>query len=128
MTAIPTRWRTAVEDQLSDAEQRLERAERHIADDDGSRAMQEAYPAVVAAATIRVWQRQPPWQRPLIAEDMQRLVREALPSLFAALAEMNVPEVLTSAWRAQDAQPYVAEARRFLRATREQSQSWLAQG
>lgn len=128
MTAIPTRWRTAVEDQLSDAEQRLERAASHLAGDDGGRAMQEAYPAVVAAATIRVWQQQPPWQHPLPADDMQQLVREALPSLFAALAEMNVPQVLTSSWRAQDAKPYVDEARQFLRATQEQSESWLAQG
>jgi hypothetical protein len=125
MKAVPTRWRTAIEDQLADAEQRINRARRHVNDGDGSRAMQEAYPAVVAAGTIRVWQEAPPWESPVAPDVMQRRVREAFPSLFAALAEMDLQEVLTSPWQAKDATPYVAEAEKYLEETRQQVHGWL---
>lgn len=127
MTEVPTRWRTAMEDQITDAEQRLGRARRHVNDGDGSRALQEAYPAVVAAGTIRVWHESPPWRAPIAADQMQRRVREAFPNLFAALAEMDLQEVLTSPWQPQDAKPYVDEAATYVEETRRQVQEWLEQ-
>lgn len=127
MTELPTRWRTAIEDQMRDAEQRVERAQRYINDGNGSRALQEAYPAVVAAATIHVWHESPPWRSSVPAEEMQRRVRDALPNLFAALVEMNVQEVLTKPWEAADAEPYVNEASEFVQAARGQADQWLAQ-
>lgn len=126
-TAVPTRWRTAIEDQLRDAEERVGRAQRHLNDGDGSRAMQEAYPAVVAAATIRVWQESPPWHAPVAPDVMQRRVRGAFPSLFAALAEMDLQEVLTSPWQAKDSEPYVTEVKEYLDETRQQVSQWLEQ-
>lgn len=127
MTQVPTRWRTAIEDQLKDAQQRVDRAQRHLTDGDGGRAMQEAYPAVVAAATIRVWHEMPPWQDPVAPDVMQRRVRDAFPNLFAALAEMDLQEVLTSPWQANDAAAYVKEAQEYLDETQRQVNTWLEQ-
>lgn len=127
MTTLPTRWRTAIEDQLNNAEQRVARAERYLTDGDGGRAMQEVYPAVVAAATVRVWQADPPWERPMTPDEMQRRVRDAFPNLFAALAELDVQQVLTSPWRARDAAQYVQETRDFLQETQTRATAWLAQ-
>lgn len=127
MTDVPTRWRTAMEDQIEDAEQRLDRAQRYVNDGDGSRAMQEAYPAVVAGATVRVWRAAPPWEEPMPADDMQRRVREQFPNLFAALAEMDLKEVLTRPWQPSDAASYVSEARSYVTESRRQLEAWLAQ-
>ena len=126
MTTIPTRWRTLVHDQLGSAQRRVQQAERHLADDEGGRALQEAYPAVVAGATIRVWVESPPWQHVMTPEAMHRQVQENLPSLFAALALMDVQQVLTSPWRTTDARKYVVEARSFIDATAELAAPWLA--
>lgn len=124
---IPTRWRTAIADQLADARQRSVRAEQYFQSDDGSRALQEAYPAVVAAATVRVWLEHPPWRHPLAPQDLQARVREAFPSLFAALASLDLQQVLTSPWRPSDAEPYVTEARKYVAETEGQVEAWLAQ-
>lgn len=124
---VPTRWRTTFEEQLANAEQRVERAERYVQDGDGGRALQEVYPAVVGAASVRVWTAVPPWQQPLGTEEMQRRVREQFPNLFAAIAEMRVQEALTRPWQAEDAIPYVHEARTYVADTRQQLESWLAQ-
>lgn len=122
---VPTRWRTTFTEQLANAEQRVERAERHLNDGDGSRALQEAYPAVVGAASVRVWTESPPWRAPLAPDELQRRVRDSFPNLFAAMAEMKVQEALTSPWRPQDAEPYVREARAYVEETRAHLETWL---
>lgn len=126
MTAVPTRWKTAFEEQVADARRRLEHAQRYLRQGDGGRALQAAYPAVVAAATVRVWLSEPPWQRVLAPEEMQRKVREAFPSRFGALAVLDLRDVLTSPWTAEAAQPYVAEAQQFVEQTVAHLEAWLA--
>jgi hypothetical protein len=128
VTAIPTRWRTTFEEQLTDAARRVKAADAQLAQDNGGRALQEAYPAVVAAATVRIWIAEPPWRRALSAGDMQRRVREAFPSLFAALAALDLKDVLNSPWPTESARPYVDEARTFVNATQQELESWLARG
>src|SRR5688572_27803212 len=88
MTQIPTRWRTTFEEQLDDAARRLQAAAGYLEQSEGGRALQAAYPAVVAAATVRVWLEHPPWNRPLAATDMQRRARESFPKMFAAIASL----------------------------------------
>ncbi|MBI2073508.1 MAG: hypothetical protein HYW06_07385 [Gemmatimonadetes bacterium] len=125
---VPTRWRTALEDQISDARRRVEAAERQLQDGDGGRALQAAYPAVVAAATVRVWLAEPPWHRGMAPNDMQRKVRDAFPGRFGALAVLDLRDVLTSPWTTDAAEPYVLEARAFVQETTAQLESWLGQG
>ena len=127
MTKVPTRWRTTLEDQLRTAEERVALAEGHLESGDGGRALQEAYPAVVAAATVRTWLTSPPWIQPLAPDELQRRVRQAFPHLFSALASLDLKHALTSPWQADAAKPYVREARMFLGETKEQLESWLAQ-
>lgn len=127
MTGIPTRWRTTFQEQLADARQRVETAEQRLKAGDGGRALQAAYPAVVAAATVRVWLTDPPWQRTLPANEMQRRVREAFPSRFSALAVLDLRDVLTSPWTADAAEPYVDEARAFVEQTQAELEACLAQ-
>jgi len=124
---VPTRWRTALEDQVADARRRLEAAERQLKDGDGGRALQAAYPAVVAAATVRVWLAAPPWQSGMATNEMQRRVREAFPGRFGALAVLDLRDVLTSPWTADAVEPYVVEARAFVRETATQLETWLGQ-
>ncbi len=57
----------------------------------------------------------------------ERRVREQLPSLFAALTELDPQQALTSSWAASDAEPYVREARSYITDTRRQWESWLEQ-
>ncbi len=125
---VPTRWRTAFEDQVSDARRRVEAAEQQLKDGDGGRALQAAYPAVVAAATVRVWLADPPWQTGMAPGDMRRRVRDAFPCRFGALAVLDLRDVLTSPWTADAAEPYVSEARAFVQETAAQLESWLGQG
>lgn len=125
---VPTRWKTTLEDQISDARRRVETAERQLKDGDGGRALQAAYPAVVAAATVRVWLAEPPWQRGMSSNDMQRKVREAFPGRFGALAVLDLRDVLTSPWTRDAAEPYVTEARTFVHETAAQMEAWLGQG
>jgi hypothetical protein len=125
VSPIPTRWRTLLEDQLSDAEARTARAEDFLAQEEGGRALNEVYPAVVAAASSRVWLASPPWRTQIPPEEMQRRVRLEFPSLFAALAEQGLSQALRSPWRAVDAEPYVLEAREFVTQVRQEYEAWL---
>ena len=124
---IPTRWKTTFREQLDDARRRIEAAERQLAAGDGGRALQAAYPAVVTAATVRVWLDAPPWERPLPPQQMQDKVRQAFPSRFAALVVLDLKDVLTSPWTADAAGPYVVEARAFVEETQERVTTWLGQ-
>lgn len=124
---VPTRWRTTLEEQIADARRRVEAAERQLKQGDGGRALQAAYPAVVAAATVRVWLADPPWKRGASSDDMQRKVREAFPGRFGALAVLDLRDVLTSPWTTDAAEPYVTEARAFVQETAAQLESWLGQ-
>jgi len=126
MSPVPTRWRTTVQEQLADAHRRLAAAEQQIKSGDGGRALQAAYPAVVAAATVRVWFEFPPWQRPVPPKEMQRRVREAFPGRFGALAVLDLRDVLTSPWTADAAEPYVTEAHAFVAETEALLEQWLA--
>jgi hypothetical protein len=128
MMAVPTRWKTALEEQAADARRRVDDAERQIKDGNGGRALQAAYPAVVAAATVRVWLAEPPWRQSLGPAEMQRRVREAFPGRFSALAVLDLKDVLTSPWTADAAAPYVREARAFVQETSERLEAWLARG
>lgn len=114
MSTIPTRWRNTFREQLADACQRVNTAEQQLKGGNGGRALQAAYPAVVAAATVRVWLVDPPWQRALQASEMQRRVREAFPNRFGALAVLDLRDVLMSPWTVDAAGPYVGEARSFV--------------
>lgn len=127
MKPIPTRWRTTFEEQLADAGRRLELATQHLGAGEGGRALQDAYPAVVAAATVRVWLDHPPWVRPLPAPELQRRTKEAFPSLFAAMVALDLKDVLTSPWQADAVRPYVTEAEAFVRETQERLAACLAQ-
>jgi hypothetical protein len=118
MTPIPTRWRTTFEEQLDDAERRLELAINFLKQSEGGRALQAAYPAVVAAATVRVWLEHPPWSRPLPATELQRRARESFPNLFAAIASLDLKDVLNSPWQTEAVRPYLEEAQTFVRETR----------
>jgi hypothetical protein len=126
VSPVPTRWRTTFQDQLDDARRRLEVARQQIQSGDGGRALQAAYPAVVAAATVRVWFEFPPWQRQLAPNEMQRRVREAFPGRFGALAVLDLRDVLTSPWTADAAEPYVTEAHSFVTETEQLLEQWLA--
>lgn len=121
----PTRWRHLINDQLANAAQRVDRAERYIVDGDGSRAMQEVYPVIVTLATIRVWMEAPPWEEMLPADELRRRVQDHFPNLFAALSELDVQQVLTRPWAAVDADPYVREARSFLDEVSTRAREWL---
>jgi hypothetical protein len=127
MSGVPTRWRTSVTDQVDLAKDRIARAERHLVDGDGGRALQEAYPATVASTTVRVWLEAQPWVTPLAPDELQRRVRTSLPGLFAALVEQDLQQVLTSSWRQQDAEPYVSETREHIAETERLVESWLEQ-
>ncbi len=124
--AVPTRWKTALQEQATDARRRVDTAERQLKEGDGGRALQAAYPAVVAAATVRVWLAEPPWQSSLAPAEMQRKVRDAFPGRFGALAVLDLRDVLTSPWTTDAAEPYVTEARAFVQDTVTQLESWLA--
>ncbi len=126
MISVPTRWKTTLHEQLFDARRRMDDAERQLKGGDGGRALQAAYPAVVAAATVRDWLAEPPWHRALAPAEMQKKVREAFPAQFAALAVLDLRDVLTSPWTTDAVEPYVMEARAFVQDTATQLESWLA--
>jgi hypothetical protein len=122
---IPTRWRTLFEEQLADAGQRLDQADVLLAGGEGGRALQGAYQATVAAASVRVWLTDPPWKTTVAADEMQRRVQAQFPNLFAALASLDLKDVLTSPWAPDAAAPYVKEARLFVTATADHLRKWL---
>lgn len=127
MTRVPTRWKTLFEDQVNDAGDRVAQAKSQLADSEGGRALQAAYQAVVGAATVRVWLKDHPWERPLPQDEFQRRTTEAFPNQFAALATLDLKDVLTSSWTAQAARPYIEEAETFVKETRDRLETWLAQ-
>ena len=112
--SIPTRWLSQMDGQMADAQRRLGVADRHIADGNGSRALEEIYPGVMGAAMVLVWMADEPWHTRRSLEDMSRMVRETLPSGFAMLFEMKQEHRSFAGWRAEDARPLVDEARAFV--------------
>jgi hypothetical protein len=122
---ISTRWRMLLEEQLVDADRRLAQAEQHLEADEGGRALQGGYQAVVAAASVRVWMADYPSDRKLLPQEMQRRAQAELPNRYAALAALDLPQALTSPWTASAVAPYVAEARAFVTETRDRFRRWL---
>lgn len=123
---IPTRWRTLFEDQIEDAERRVGDARGQMDAGDGGRAMQSAYQAVVTAAGIRVWMTHHPWDTTLPASEMQRLAVEQFPDQYAALAAMDLPNLLRGFWSPESASSYVEEAGTFVATTRTELEAWVS--
>jgi hypothetical protein len=115
---VPTRWLSQMDGQLSDAERRLATAERHLADGSGARAVEEAYPGVMAVAMVRVWLRDEAWHTQRSLEELSRMMRGELPSGFAMLFEMKGDRRSFAGWRTEDARPLITEARVFTAAVR----------
>jgi hypothetical protein len=124
--AVPTRWITRLRGQLADAERRLGLAERRLRDGAGGRALREAYPAVMAAALVRVWLADKAWHRSRSVPEYDRMVHAELPSGFLSLAEIHAAAQGFEGWRAADARPLVAEARAFLATVRGELDTRLA--
>ncbi len=124
--AVPTRWLTQIRGQLADADRRLPLAGRRLAEGAGDRALQEAYPGVMAAALARVWLADQAWLRRRTLEEYAQLVRQALPSGFVTLAEMRADARAFAGWRAEDARPLLEEARGFVAAVRAELDRRLA--
>ncbi len=124
--AVPTRWVTQIRGQLTDAERRLTLAGRRLEEGAGDRALQEAYPGVMAAALARVWLADEAWRRRRSIEEYAALVREALPSGFVTLAEMRADARAFAGWRAEDARPLLLEARDYVAAVRAELDQRLA--
>jgi len=120
---IPTRWLAQMDMQLADAERRLAAAEQHLASGAGGRAIEEAYPGVMAAAIVKVWLHDEPWRTQRSHQDLGRMVREQLPSGFAMLFEMKGDRRSFAGWRAEDARPLIEEARAFTAGTRAEVES-----
>jgi hypothetical protein len=115
---IPPRWLSQIDAQLTDAERRLAAAERHLAAGSGARAIEEAYPGVMAVAIVKVWLRDEPWHTQRSHQDLGRLMRDELPSGFALLFEMKGDRRSFAGWRPEDARPLIEEARAFTAGTR----------
>jgi len=124
---IPTRWQARLEDQLADAEERLARARAHLADD-GSRALQAAYQAVVSAATLCVWLEARVWEAAVPPGELPARVQQRFPSLFAALAALDLRQALTSPWTVDAVRPYVTEASAFVEDAAAELRRWLTDG
>ncbi len=116
--SVPTRWLSQMDAQLADAERRLAAADRHLAESSGARAIEEAYPGVMAVAMVRVWLRDEPWHTQRSLDELSRMMRAELPSGFAALFEMKGDRRSFAGWRAEDARPLIEEARAFTRSVR----------
>jgi len=114
VSAIPTRWIAQMEGQLDDARRRLEAADKHLAADQGGRALEQVYPGVMGAAMVKVWLADESWHRPRGLDELGRMVREQLTSGFATLQEMQERHQGFAGWRAEDARPLVEEARSFV--------------
>lgn len=118
MTAVPTRWVAQMEGQLTDADRRIGAAQRHLEGGAGGRAIEEAYPGVMAAAMVKVWLTDEPWHRQRSLADYSRMVRTELPTGFATLFEMKLDHRSFAGWRPEDARPLIDEARSFVAAVR----------
>lgn len=115
---VPTRWLSQMDGQLADAERRLAAAERHLAAGSGGRAIEEAYPGVMAVAMVRVWLKDESWHTQRSLEELGRMMRTELPSGFATLFEMKGDRRSFAGWRAEDARPLIEEARAFTASVR----------
>jgi hypothetical protein len=115
---VPTRWLSQMDGQLADAERRLAAAENHLAAGSGARAIEEAYPGVMAVAMVRVWLKDESWRTQRSLQELSRMMRDELPSGFATLFEMKGDRRSFSGWRAEDARPLIEEARAFTVAVR----------
>jgi hypothetical protein len=115
---IPTRWLSQMDAQLADAERRLAAAEQHLAAGSGARAIEEAYPGVMAVAIVKVWLRDEPWHTQRSHQDLGRMMRDELPSGFATLFDMKGDRRSFAGWRPEDARPLIEEARAFTVGTR----------
>lgn len=118
MNAIPTRWLAQMEGQVADAERRLGLARQHLDGGAGGRAIEEAYPGVMAAAMVKVWLGDEPWHKQRSLAEYSRMVRTELPSGFATLFEMKLDHRSFVGWRPEDARPLIDEARAFVAAVR----------
>lgn len=116
--AIPTRWVTQIRGQLDDADRRMALADRRIAEGEGGRALQEAYPGVMAAALAKVWIADEAWHRSRTVQEYAQMVRAELPSGFVTLSEMKTDARGFVGWRVEDARPLLEEARTFIRSVR----------
>ena len=123
---IPTRWVTQIRGQLTDAERRLGLADRRLQEGEGGRALQEAYPGVMAAALARVWLDDESWLHARSVQDFTQLVRQTLPSGFVTLAGMGADPRSFAGWRVEDARPLVEEARAFVAGVRAELERRLA--
>jgi hypothetical protein len=115
---IPTRWLSQMEGQLADAERRLTQAEKQLEQGAGGRAIEDAYPGVMAAAMVKVWLKDEPWHRQRSLQEYSRMVRDELPTGYATLFEMKLDHRSFSGWRPEDARPLIEEARGFVTAVR----------
>lgn len=115
---VPTRWLSQMDGQLADAERRLAASEQHLAAGSGARAIEEAYPGVMAVAMVRVWLREESWHTQRSLEELSRMMRSELPSGFGTLFEMKSDRRSFAGWRAEDARPLIAEARAFTTSVR----------
>jgi len=115
---IPTRWVTQIRGQLDDADRRLALGDRRLAEGDGGRALQEAYPGVMAAALAKVWLADASWHHARTVQEYGQMVRNELPSGFVTLAEMKADARGFAGWRVEDARPLLEEARAFIAAVR----------
>jgi hypothetical protein len=123
---VPTRWVTQIRGQLADAERRMALAERRLQDGEGGRALQEAYPGVMAAALAKVWLADESWHHGRTLQEFGQMVRESLPSGFATLAGMRADMGGFAGWRPEDARPLLEEARAFIGAVRAELERRLA--
>jgi hypothetical protein len=124
--AVPTRWVAQIRGQLADAERRLILAARRLEEGAGDRALQEAYPGVMAAALAKVWLVDEAWHRRRSLDEYTQLVRQALPSGFLTVAELRADARAFAGWRAEDARPLLEEAQGFVAAVRSELDARLA--
>ena len=124
--AIPTRWVTQMRGQLADAERRLGLADRRLTDGAGGRALREAFPAVMAAALVRVQLADEAWHRRRTVREYDQLVRAQLPAGFRALAEPHAVARGFEGWHAEDARVLVLAARSLLATVRGELDARLA--
>jgi hypothetical protein len=118
VSAIPTRWLAQMEGQLADAERRMGNSRRHLDGGAGGRAIEEAYPGVMAVAMVKVWLADEPWRTQRSLSDLTGMVRTELPSGFATLFEMKHDQRSFAGWRPEDARPLIDEAQAFVAAVR----------
>jgi hypothetical protein len=109
---------TQIRGQLDDADRRMALGDRRLAEGDGGRALQEAYPGVMAATLAKVWLADATWHHARTVQEYGQMVRNELPSGFATLAEVKADARGFAGWRVEDARPLVEDAHAFIAAVR----------